>query len=485
MKFLKTSAVLFLLAATFAGGYLARATKPSASAATGRRILYYVDPMHPAYTSDKPGVAPDCGMTLEPVYADDAAPPGPAGPRVLYFRDPQQPTYVADKPGVNPETGNTLEAVYAQATPTLPSGAINISPERQQLIGMKFADVAFGGVTRAIRTVGKVSADETRVGHVHTRIDGWIDKVFVDFTGDVVTKDEPMLTIYSPEMLASQEELLLAARARDLMPSLFNAARRRLQLWELSDDQIEQVVRTGQPIRNITVHAPMSGFVTERKAFPNQKVTPDSDLYTITDLSRVWIVADVFEADITSIKAGDRAYVTFTGGAVPSIGARVSYIQPQVDPVTRTLKVRLDANNPNVRMKPDMFVNVEFGVVSAPQFSVPAEAVLDTGDRQTVFVDLGNGYLEPRQVTIGGRFGDRVTITKGLAGGERVVSSGTFLVDSESQLKAAANGMGAPAHQHDGTSGATPPERSAMKEKPGPGAPAVPATPPHEGHGRD
>jgi RND family efflux transporter MFP subunit len=247
---------------------------------------------------------------------------------------------------------------------------------------------------------------------------------------------------------------------------LFDAARRRLQLWDLSDDQIEQVLRTGQPIRNITVHAPMSGFVTERKAFPNQKVTPDSDLYTITDLSRVWIVADVFESDITSIKVGDPAYVMFSGGVAPAMAARVSYILPQVDPMTRTLKVRLDASNPGTRMKPDMFVSVEFGVASSPQLTVPAEAVLDTGDRQTVFVDLGNGYFEPRRVTVGDRFGDRVTVVRGLSAGERVVSSGTFLVDSESQLKAAATGMGAP---------------TASPRQPANPAPKAP----HQGHGRD
>jgi membrane fusion protein, copper/silver efflux system len=421
MKLLKTLGAVAALAAMFAGGYIVRATKHAASA-NGRRILHYVDPMHPAYESDTPGVAPDCGMALEPVYAD--AP-----------------------------------------HPSVPPGSIKISPERQQLIGVRFATVEMGGGTRAIRTVGKVSADETRVGHVHTRIEGWIDKVFVDFTGDIVKKDEPMLTIYSPEMLASQEELLLAARARDVMPSLFNAAKRRLQLWDLSDDQIEQVLRTGQPIRNITVHAPMSGFVTERKAFPNQKVTPDSDLYTITDLSRVWIVADVFESDITSIKVGEPAYVMFASGVAPAVTARVSYILPQVDPMTRTLKVRLDASNPGTRMKPEMFVNVEFGVAGSPQVTVPSEAVLDTGDRQTVFVDLGDGYLEPRQVTVGDRFGDRVTVIRGLAAGERVVSSGTFLVDSESQLKAAAAGMGAPSDARQ------------------PAKPAARA--PHEGHGRD
>jgi Cu(I)/Ag(I) efflux system membrane fusion protein len=490
---LKTSFALVLLAAVFAGGYVARAMKHPA-AANGRRVLYYVDPMHPAYKSDKPGVAPDCGMTLEPVYADEGATPQrTTGQKVLYYRDPQTPEYTAAKPGLNPETGNTLEPVYAQpASLSVPPGVIKIAPERQQLIGVKFATVQLGDATSKIRTVGKVAADETRVGHVHTRIEGWIDKVFVDFTGQVVKKDESMLTIYSPEMLASQEELLLAARAREVMPSLVSAARRRLQLWELSDDQIEQVLRTGQPIRNITVHAPMNGVVTERKAFPNQKVTPDSDLYTITDLSRIWIVADVFESDITAIRVGDPASVTFTNGSVPPIAARVSYIQPQVDPMTRTLKVRLDATNPGLRMKPDMFVNVEFGVAGAPQLTVPADAVLDTGDRQTVFVDLGNGYLEPRQVAVAGRSGERVTIARGLTAGERVVSSGTFLIDSESQLKAAASGMGAPQHQHGGAPNTTTTPSGSM-----PGMPNMPTTqaapapsnpvpvPPHGGQSRD
>ena len=302
MKLLKTVLLLGLLAATFAGGYVAHARKHATAAPAGRQILYYVDPMHPAYTSDKPGIAPDCGMTLEPVYADEAGRP----------------------------------AVHAgHAASPVPPGAIRIAPERQQLIGVTFATVEAGAAVRTIRAVGRIAVDETRVGHVHTRIDGWIEHVFVNFTGDVVTKGEPMLTIYSPEMLASQEELLLAARARDVMPSLFDASRRRLQLWELSEDQIQQVLRTGQPIRSITVHAPMDGFVTERKAFPNQKVTPDSDLYTITDLSRVWIVADVFESDVTAIKVGDPAYVIFANAGAPSVSAKVSYIQPQVDPADR------------------------------------------------------------------------------------------------------------------------------------------------------
>jgi RND family efflux transporter MFP subunit len=282
-------------------------------------------------------------------------------------------------------------------------------------------------------------------------------------------------------MLASQQELLLAVRARDLMrnnplasaaehsESLFQAAKRRLELWQLSEDQIQQVLTTGEPIHSVTLRAPSGGFVTERNAFPNQKVTPEADLYTITDLSRIWIMADVFESDIASIRTGDAASVMFPNGGAPSITARVNYIQPQVDPTTRTLKVRLDANNPGLRMKPDMFVNVEFGVTGTRQLVIPGEAVLDTGNQQTAFVDLGGGYLEPRQVIVGTRFGDRVAITHGLSEGERVVSSGTFLVDSESQLQAAASGMGKPQPPRDGST-ATAPTNSQVpgRSQPGP-----------------
>lgn len=458
MKALKLVSVILLLAATFGAGYLLRATRPASTvdAAPQRRVLHYVDPMHPAYTSDKPGIAPDCGMALVPVYADELRTPGRAG-QALYYRDPQEPSYIAEQPGINPATGRPLEPVYAPTAPDAPPGAIQISPDRQQLIGVKFVTVESGGATRTIRTVGKVVADETRVGHVHTRIDGWLEKVYVDFTGAAVKAGQPMLTIYSPEMLASQQELLLAAHARDVMlknplasaaqqgESLFAAARRRLQLWDLSEDQIDQVLQTGQPIRSITVAAPMSGIVTARNAFPNQKVTPDSDLYTITDLSHVWIMADVFESDIADIRSGDSALVTFSNSATPPIHASVNYIQPQVDPTTRTLQVRLDTSNPNLRMKPDMFVNVEFKASAATQLTIPNDAVLDTGDRQTVFVDRGDGYLEPRQVTIGERLGERVTIVDGLQAGDRVVASGTFLIDSESQLRAAASGLGVPA----------------------------------------
>ncbi len=490
-KAFKIFGLLLVIVAAFAGGYVYKAVKGEAAISGekgGRKILYWVDPMHPAYKSDKPGIAPDCGMKLEPVYADGGA-TGPMAPanaerKVLFYRDPKDPNYKAKEPGLNPETGNELEPVYADDASAMPVWTVQITPEKQQLIGVKYGQVEVSGGSRTIRAVGKVAIDETRIEHVHTKVEGWIDQVFVDFTGKVVKKGDPLFTIYSPELLASQREYLLAAKAQNLMQnsalpaafdqskSLMQAARRRLELWDLSEAQIEQVVKTGQPIKNITVYSPKAGFVTERKAFPQIKVMPDTDLYTIVDLSRVWLMADVFEYEAPNIHVGETAAVTFQAIPGRTFTARIDYIQPQVDPVTRTLKIRLNLDNPTTALKPDMFANVEFRVKLSAKLTVPVDAVLDAGERKTVFIDRGNGFLEPRQVTTGERDGRRIQILSGLTGGERVVTSGNFLIDSESQMKAAAAGMGGMAgHQHGG---------GGMKSEPDSTAPGK--APSHKGH---
>jgi len=318
--------------------------------------------------------------------------------------------------------------------------------------------------------------------------------VYVDFTGDLVKKGQPMLTLYSPEMLASQEELLLARRARDMMQnnplasasqqgeSLFQASRRRLQQWNLSDEQIDQVLETGQPIRNITLYAPAPGFVLERNVFPNQRVTAESDLYVLADLSRVWVMADMYEADLAAIRAGAPARILLPYGATTtSITARVNYVQPGLDPTTRTLKLRLEADNPGMRLRPEMYVDVEFEVQGRRRLTVPAEAILNSGERQVVFVDLGDGYLAPKEVQTAERVGDRVVVTAGLSEGQRVVASGTFLVDAESQLKSALGSMSG--HQHGGAAEGGPPKAPATPTAPAPAAPAAASKPgahPHD-----
>jgi RND family efflux transporter MFP subunit len=397
--------------AGFLGGIAYRAPHAEASIHPGapkeRRILYYVDPMHPAYKSDKPGIAPDCGMKLAPVYEGDAA-QDHAGP-----------------------------------------GVINISAEKQQLIGVEYGQVEWTSSSSSFRASGKVAQDETRVIRLHPKVQGWIEQVFVDFVGAHVEKGDRLLTIYSPEMLAAQQDYLLALQARNILKSsplaeaadnsdsLIRASRSRLELWDLGKAQIEEIEKSGKAERSVTVYAPAGGYIIARNSFQGQKAGPETELYAIGDLSRVWVVADVFENDAANVRVGQSVVVGLPSENGKGFVARVSYIQPQIDPATRTLKVRIDAPNPAMQLKPDMFVDIEFQSAPQRKLTVPAEAVLDAGQRKTVFVDHGNGNLEPRQVEIGERFGERVEIVKGLKAGERIVTSGNFLIDSESQLKEA------------------------------------------------
>jgi RND family efflux transporter MFP subunit len=464
MKISKIVFAVVIAAAGFAGGYgynrwFASRDGSGAGAKTGRRILYYVDPMHPAYKSDKPGIAPDCGMRLEPVYEEGgAAESSKTDRKILYYVDPQDANHRSDKPGLNPETGNELKPVYADEPPP---GAFQVPDNKRQLAGVRLTEAEYTSATDTIRSVGKVSFDETRITRVHARIDGWIEQVFADFTGQLVEKGRPLLTLYSPEMLASQQEYLLALRAKhDLAhssmqsvhgdtTSLIEAARRRLELWDLSEAQIREVERTGKPIRSVTLYAPASGYIITRNAFPNQRITPETELYTLADLSRVWVLADVFEMDAPRVRLGQPAVVSLSYSPGMRIAGRVSYILPQVDPVTRTVKARIEVANRSLVLKPDMYADVEFPIGTGNRLTVPSDAVVDTGLAKTVYVDHGNGYFEARRITTGMVVGDRIEVLNGLKAGERVAASGNFLLDSESRLKTPMPGMAHGEHAHD------------------------------------
>lgn len=452
----KALLLLVLVAAAFGGGYLAAryvAGRQPATASGERKILYWVDPMHPWYKSDKPGIAPDCGMKLEPVYADGggASTAAQKQGKVLYYRDPQDSKYRSDKPGINPETGNDLEPVY-EGGESLAPGTLQINSEKQQMVGITYGTVEYIDAGRTFRANARVAADETRVTHVHSRTEGWAEQVFVDYTGQSVRKGQKLFTMYSPELLASQQEYLIALRGRDLLKgsslpsavqnsaSLVQAARKRLELWDMSEDEVDRIAQTGKPDAIVTMYAPHSGIVLTRNVFPKQKITPEMDLYTLVDLTSVWIVADVFESDAALVRPGMPVVVSVPAYSQKQILGRVSFVLPQVDPQTRTLKVRIEAPNPGLALKPDMFVDAEFRVRSGRTLTAPASAVLNTGERKTAFVDRGNGNIEPRQVATGERFGDRVEILSGLKAGDRVVASANFLVDSESQLKGAMTG---------------------------------------------
>jgi RND family efflux transporter MFP subunit len=413
---MKPLVVLVLMAAAFAGGYGYNRwyAKPAPAAP---KPLYWVDPMHPWYKSDRPGTAPDCGMKLVPVFAGD-------------------------------------EARFERRANRLPEGSVRIPPEKQQLIGVEYGTAEYETTRDAVRAVARVTLDETRIAKVHSKLDGWIDQVFVDFTGKQVRAGDPLLTIYSPEALATQQEFLLAQKAQHVMhdspvhemlgssENLVAAAKKRLELWDISDRQIDQIAATGEPLKNLMLYSPISGFVMERNAFPKQRIAPDTALYTIADLSKVWVLADVYEYEAASVRVGSPATLTMASLPGRTFHGRVSYILPQVDPNTRTLKARIEFDNPGLVLKPDMYGDVELATGGARRLMVPQSAVLNSGDRQTVFVDRGNGFFEPREVRIGEQSGGKTEILSGLKAGERIVISGNFLIDSESQIKSAMSGDG-------------------------------------------
>lgn len=387
------------------------AATATAAAPGERKILYYEDPMHPWYRSDKPGIAPDCGMKLVPVYAE--------------------------------------EATGAPSTP----GAIQISTARQQLLGVVTEPAKYRSLATTLRTTGRVALDEERLANVHIKWSGWIKKVFVDYTFQHVMKGDPLFTIYSPELLASEQEYLLARKAErefatSSIPevaasgkSLLEASRRRLELWDLTEDQMRELDETGKPHREITCYSPASGHVIERKAFPNQYVTPETELYKIADHREVWVYADIYEPDIPMVEVGQEA--TLTAAALPGqkLRGRVTFIPPHLMEETHTLPIRLEFPNADLKLKPEMFVNVEMHRGLGRQLTVPVDAVLNSGEHQRVFVDRGQGVFEPREVRLGGGTGDYAVILSGLRAGEKVVTRANFLIDSESNLRQAIAGM--------------------------------------------
>jgi Cu(I)/Ag(I) efflux system membrane fusion protein len=306
---------------------------------------------------------------------------------------------------------------------------------------------------KVIRTVGRVDYDEKRIVTVSPKIGGWIEELFVDFTGRYVRQGEPLLTIYSPELVSSQEEYLLALRAKKNLvkspfpevvgsgQSLAESAKRRLKLWDITDDQIRILETTGRPKKTLTLYSPFSGFVLEKMAFNGMNVSPGMALYKLADLSVVWVYADIYEYELPLIRLGQQASIqlsytqgeTFTGKAV--------YIYPSLDPNTRTAKVRFEFPNPQERLKPEMYANIEVTIPLGRKLAVPEGAIIDTGIRQIAILDKGNGYFEPRDVKVGTKVDNYYEVIEGLKAGEKVVTSANFLIDSESNLKEAMAGM--------------------------------------------
>jgi RND family efflux transporter MFP subunit len=342
------------------------------------------------------------------------------------------------------------EAMAQTAPASEPNLApVTLTPQRMQSIGVKTGVVEFRPVRDEIRTVGNIEADETRLSDVQIRFAGWVQKVYADATYKQVRQGQPLLTIYSPELVTAEQDYLVA---RELLAtagshgsqSLLDAATERLKRWQVPDREIARLKKSGKIRHEIEIDSPASGFIIDRKAFPNMFVQPGTKLYSVADLSAVWVYAEIFQSDIGRVKVGDPASITVDSYPGKTFPARVSFIWPEVDQATRRARVRLEIPNPEFKLLLGMFVNVRLGLPLGDQLAIPASGVFQSGTRQIAFVDHGGGYFEPRDIEVGARAGDDFVVLKGLKAGERIATSANFLIDSESQLAASLGSFAPP-----------------------------------------
>ena len=360
-----------------------------------------------------------------------------------------QPTAAVEKQkAVKPQASQP--APQEEVTEEAPQ--VEISSQQQQLIGVKTVKVYLKPIQKVIRNVGRIEADERKLATINTKIEGWIEKLYVDYTGRYVKKGEPLVEIYSPELLATQQEFLSILKwakqpddnkkddklslmlTKDATASL-DAARQRLRLWDISDNQIKQIEQTGKPIHTLTLYSPVSGFVTQKMAVQGMKVMPGEKLFDIADLSTLWIVADIYEYELAFVKVGQPARITLSYFPGKELLSKIDYIYPTISADTRTAKIRLTLANPGGQLKPQMFTNVEIRISLGKKLVIPESAVIDTGTSQVVYVEKGDGAFEPREVEIGLRADGAVEVLRGIKAGEKVVSSANFLIDSEAQFK--------------------------------------------------
>lgn len=328
---------------------------------------------------------------------------------------------------------------------------VSLDPERARRIGVTYAIAEAGPMTSVVRTVGAVTFDETRLVNVNPKIEGWVEHLYVDFTGAPVTKGQPLMAVYSPMLASAQEELILAKRLVDAGGSgtaatnareLLEASRRRLSYWDIPSSEIARIERSGTTQKTLMLRAPASGLIIEKAVFQGQRIMPGMDLYKIADLSTVWIEGEVFEKDLALITLGRTAQITFESYPGQTFSGKVSYVYPTVTADSRTGRIRIELPNPNLRFKPGMYANLQFQVpVHRQGIHIPRSAVLQTGERTVVFVQMADGMLVPREIKIGTATTEHVEVLSGLAAGEVVVASANFLVDAESNLGAALGNM--------------------------------------------
>jgi Cu(I)/Ag(I) efflux system membrane fusion protein len=415
----------------------------------------YTCPMHPFIITEQPGTCPICGMTLVPAKSGSGQAPGTGAPgspgkerKVKYWVAPMDPNYRSDKPGKSP-MGMDLVPVYEEQGEE--PGTIRVDPNTIQSIGVRTAPVTVGELRKTIRTVGRIAYDESRITTVNSKVSGWIEKLYVDTTGQEVRKGERLIDIYSPDLVSAQQEYLIARRHLDQVKDspfpdvvksakeLLASARKRLEYWDIGGAQIEKLERTGEVRKTLSLSSPFRGVVVSKSVFDGSKVMPGMELFRIADISRVWVQADVYEYELPWVKKGTAAAVTLDYIPGRTFHGTVSYVYPYLDGKTRTATARIELVNPGVLLKPDMFAHVELSPrVEGKTVLIPSDAVIRSGVRNVVFIAKGEGRFQPREVRLGleGEEGT-VQVLSGLSGNERVVVSAQFLLDSESNLKEA------------------------------------------------
>jgi Cu(I)/Ag(I) efflux system membrane fusion protein len=332
--------------------------------------------------------------------------------------------------------------------------AVYISPARQQLIGVRTAELTHRPLETTIRTTGVIAFDETRIAQIHTKIAGWLNTVTANAIGEQVRKGQPLFTVYSPDLVATQREYLLALKAAHQLgssqieetragaQSLLSATLERLRLWDVTDAQIEELTRTGEPRKYVTVYAPASGVITERNAFVGQYITPDAPVLKVADLSTVWVIGQVFEYELGMIKPGQRAQIEFPHElSAKDLNGTITFIYPEIDPQTRRAKVRIELPNTGLQFKPATYVTVVIGVSAGHQLAIPHEAVIDNGTKRYAILARPDGYFEPREIQVAQPVDEYYPVLSGLEMGDKVVTSAQFLIDSESNLQAAMQAM--------------------------------------------
>ena len=417
----------------------------AASASAPKKQMYQC-PMHPQIIMDHPGDCPICGMALVPMESDVPKDKG----KLVFYRSPMNPSLTSQVP-MKDEMGMDYVPVYegelkGEGTGLDTHSAVKIDHERQQLIGLKTEKVAEGTVSGEFRALGRVAVDETRVRKVNVKVEGFVEKLFVDFVGKPVAKGQPLFSLYSPEFVSAQREYLLALKTQKALAGgslqssggdLLESARRRLTLWDVPKEAIDNLEKTGEVQRALTLRSPISGVVTVKNVVEGARITPADILFEITDLSRVWVLVDVYEAELGRAKVGMPAELTIQSAPGKTFKGRVAFVDPIMDPKTRTAKARVEFANPKGELKPEMFGDVVLKGQGRKGILVPLDAVLDAGTTKVAFVALGDGKFEPREITTGATVGEKVEIRSGLKAGEDVVVRANFLVDSESRLKAA------------------------------------------------